>query len=143
MIEEREEVNRFHLQSDGTSLVELADEIVESSQEGVRAPILHQMFVRMGASEALAIPSERRSMSAANIFDAFTSSRSSQVRAQLEQHFEVVGRPNTRLEQALREGDVMVRRGDGESAHIAVIANPNLKTVESVVNEGMTPEGFS
>jgi carboxypeptidase C (cathepsin A) len=139
-----EDANKYQLRGEATSLVELADDIAEERiQEGSRGPILHEMLSRMGAAEALALPGERRAVSAANVFDAFTSSRSSQLRQQLGQYFEVVGLPNTRLEQALREGDVMVRRSDGERAHVAVVANGQLKSLEAVLDEGMTPESFS
>lgn len=127
----------------GAGLVELADEIVlEKPVVRTSISIVHEMFERKGASEALAIPGDNHLLSAAEIFDALSSSRPSQLRRQLEQHFEVVGLPNSVLRGELREADLMLRRGDGNAAHVAVIAKPELKNVETLLAEGLTPESI-
>lgn len=138
---DEQSVASYSHQGSSSSLLELADDIAaDGIGQRTKASILHEMTSRMGLSEALVVPGERRSLSAASIFDAFASPRASQLRQQLAQHFEAIGLPNTRLEVQLREGDVMVRRMDGESAHIAVVANPHLKTLQALLSEGITPE---
>jgi phosphatidylserine/phosphatidylglycerophosphate/cardiolipin synthase-like enzyme/outer membrane protein OmpA-like peptidoglycan-associated protein len=132
------------MHGEAARLVELADDIVTARQGNrTAAPILHEMVSRAGMAGVLAMPGEKRSVSAAELFDAFTSSRASQLRQQLEQCFEVVGLPNTTLKQELREADLMVRRGDGDTGHVAVIANPALKKVETLLSEGLIPESMS
>jgi carboxypeptidase C (cathepsin A)/GH25 family lysozyme M1 (1,4-beta-N-acetylmuramidase) len=133
-----------HARDASAGLLELADDIA-TDRARLRTPgsVLHEIVWRIGVAEALILPGERRAASAANIFDAFTSSRPSSLRQQLAQYFEVVGLPNTPLGQELRKADVMVRRGDWDAGHIAVVSNPHLKTLGAVLAEGLTPESFS
>jgi hypothetical protein len=129
------------LQSQLAGLVELADGVASDRMgHGSATPILHEMVLRAGMAEVSEIIGERRSVSVAEIFDALSSPRPSQLRQKLEQHFEPVARPNSPLTQELREADLMVRRGD--RAHIAVVSNPQLKRLETVLSEGLVPEGL-
>jgi len=125
------------------SLVELADDIVAEGKSGHGITILHEVASRIGTTEALLIPGQGTRASAANIFDAFISTRPSELRQQLEEHFVVIGRPNEELEQALREGDFLIRRGDEESGHAAVVANSQLKSLQATLSEGLTPESLN
>src|SRR4029079_3176853 len=79
---------------------------------------------------------------AAEIFDSIAYHPSDQLGERLGQSLEVVALPGASLEQDLHEGDIMVRRGEGELAHVAVIAEPRLRSLETVLVEGLTAESF-
>lgn len=116
------------------NLLELADQIAtEGKPLRTAAPILHEIRSRSGLGEASVL-------SAAEVFDLFAYSGDGPVRAQLEQQFEVVALPRTPLQQALREGDVMVRRGEGRHAHIAIVAQAELRPYEQLAEAGLQPE---
>jgi peptidoglycan hydrolase-like protein with peptidoglycan-binding domain len=125
-------------------LVELADQIVkERPSRAPAAPILHEMLTRGGRSEALTVPSNERLYSAAEIFDAFAYPSRDSLMNQLEQNFEVIAMPGMELAQELHEGDVLVRRAEGEMAHLSVIAVPELWSHEGLLGEGLVPEHFA
>ena len=133
------DLNEFSL-----DLVELADQIVsECARQRAPAPILHEMLSRTGIAEALTIPGEGRLPSAAEIFDAFAYPSRGGLRQQLEQHFEIVALPQAPMGHELREGDLMMRRGDGDTGYFSVIATPKLRSLEALLSEGMTPESFN
>jgi len=122
-------------------LLEVADEFVlENARSASSVSVVAEMFERRGASEALVLPGENRSISAAEVFDALTSRRQTELRRHLEQHFEVVGLPNTPLSQDVRAADLMIRRGYGDTGHVAIIAQPQLKNVQELLVEGLMPE---
>jgi hypothetical protein len=123
-------------QGEGLGLVELADQIVRESA----APVLHEMLSRTGAAEALNLPGAGRPASAAEIFDSFASSTRSKLRDQLEQHFEIVALPRAPLERELREADIVLRRGEAQMGHIALVASPELKDRETLLSAGLKPE---
>jgi carboxypeptidase C (cathepsin A) len=125
------------------SPVELADEIVSEGTCGRGSSLLHEMVSWAGSAEALVMPGEGTNASAANIFDALVSARPSELRRQLEEHFEVIGRPHEHFEEELREGDVLIRRGDGEGGYVSVIANSRLRSLQTVLTERLTPETLS
>src|SRR5215831_14603355 len=128
----------FQFRAETISLLELADEAAAGS--GTPQPamaVLNKMLDRTGVSDALT------ALSSADIFDSLTSSRPNSLSEQLKQLFDVVALPHARLEQGLREADVMVRRGDGGAGHIAVVSNPQLKTLQALLAEGLIPESFS
>jgi len=120
-----------------TNLLELADEAADSRTIQPSMAVLKKMTVLSAASGML------RSLSAAEIFDAVTSPRTNLLSRDLAQFIGVVALPNAKLNGELREADIMVRRGDGNSAHISVIANPVLRTLDAVLAEGLIPESIS
>jgi phosphatidylserine/phosphatidylglycerophosphate/cardiolipin synthase-like enzyme/monoamine oxidase/subtilisin family serine protease len=127
-----------------TKLVELADQIVtERARGGASGPILHEMLSRVGLTETLAMRGSDSLLSAAEIFDAFAYPSKGGLREQLEQHFEVVALPQAPMGHELREGDLMMRRGDGDTGYFSVIATPKLRSLEALLSEGMTPESFN
>jgi carboxypeptidase C (cathepsin A)/GH25 family lysozyme M1 (1,4-beta-N-acetylmuramidase)/subtilisin family serine protease len=123
-----------------SELVELADQIV-NDLEGGEAPVyvLHEMFERSENLEALPTVNGSAPPTAAQIFDTFVYSNSSRLGGRLSGNFEVVGLPRESLDEVCA-GDVMVRRSDGNSAHVSIIASPGVKTLEGLVAEGLTPE---
>ena len=123
--------------------LEIADEFVlEKSRSTTAVSVVAEMLERQGATEALIVPGENRSLSAAEVFDALTSRRQTQLRQHLEQHFEVVALPNALLSQDVRAADLMIRRGYGDTGHMAIIARPQLKNVQELLAEGVTPESI-
>jgi carboxypeptidase C (cathepsin A)/GH25 family lysozyme M1 (1,4-beta-N-acetylmuramidase)/subtilisin family serine protease len=121
-------------------LVELADEIV-NNLEGGEAPVyvLHEMFARSENLEALPTVDGSVPPTAAQIFDTFVYADSSRLGERLSGNFEVVALPRESLDEVCA-GDVMVRRGDGNSAHVSIVASPGAMTLEGLAAEGLTPE---
>jgi hypothetical protein len=125
-------------------LVEMADQIVVEQTTGRFAgPILHEMLSRGGLAEALTIPASGCLPTAAEIFDAFAYPEREALRGRLEEHFEVVALPRASVGQDLREGDILVRRAEGGLAHLSVIASADLRDVETLMVDGLTPENFA
>ena len=126
-----------------SELVEVADQVVRRP-EGRRPPVvvLHEMLSHTGVAEALMAPSTGRLPSAAEIFDSFAYGAPSSFREKLEQQFEVVALPGAPLRGGLQEADVLVRRGDGDSAHVSVIASSELRDFEGLHLAGLIAEVF-
>src|SRR5262249_54401762 len=99
-----------------------------------------EMLSRTGAVEALNLSGAGRPASAAEIFDSFASSTCSKLRDQLEQHFEIIALPRAPLERELREADIVLRRGEAQMGHMALVASPKLKDRETVLSAGLKPE---
>ena len=118
------------------NLLELADEVADRRIIQPSMAVLSKMAGLYLASGTLP------SLFPAEIFDALTSSRPNVLSTQLARFFEVVALPNAKLDRDLREADIMLRRGDGNTAHVAVIANPVLKTLDGVLAEGLIPESL-
>jgi hypothetical protein len=123
-------------------LVELADQVV-LSEPSHRASLIHEVFDRAGKPEALASPVGGAPISAVEIFDSFVYPGQRDVRAQLEQHFEVVALPGSQLEKELQEADVLVRRGEGATGHVSLIASAELKDFAALISEGLKPESLA
>jgi carboxypeptidase C (cathepsin A) len=118
--------------------VELADSIVTRSPGNTASvAVMYEMISRSGASEALLSPG---APSTAEVFNAFAYPSRGAVRDRWQQHFEVVGLPGELLESELRPGDLMLRRVDGEAAHVAVIAGSKLWSREGAMADGLTTE---
>jgi outer membrane protein OmpA-like peptidoglycan-associated protein len=100
------------------------------------------MVSKLGLSESLAIAGEKRAVSAAELFDALSSARTTQLRQKASQLFEIVALPSTPLQQELRKGDLIVRRGDNDRGHIAVVARPALLSLKTLLSEGILPESL-
>ena len=131
------------VQGGASELVEMADHIVSETQRDSGPEfVLHEMLSRTGNAEALADFESGLLPNAAEIFDSFAYHPTGRLRDQLGQSLEVVGLPGTPLDRELRKGDVMVRRGEGELAHVSVIAEPRLRNLENLLSEGLTPESF-
>jgi len=122
-------------------LVELVDRFV-LEKSGVRTSIsvVQEMTSRSAAADLFSNATPGNIPSPAQIFDALSSSRRTELRRQLERQFEVVGLPNSLLEREVREADLIVRRGDGDAAHVAVVAGPGLKNLAALEAEGLTAE---
>jgi len=125
-------------------LLELADEIVaESPKLASGMTVLHEMVSHRGVAEAFAERGGLRSVSAAEIFDAITAAHPNELQRRLASYLETVALPNARLEQRLREADIVVRRGERDTGHVALVSNPHLKALESLLAEGITPESLA
>ena len=118
-------------------LVELADGVIVDRMVS-RAPsmLLHEVLSRTRITEALILPGTRQILSAAEIFDAFAYPNAEAVRNHLEQYFEVVALPRSRLVSELHPGDLMLRRAEGGLGHLAI-----LTTGETFSQEGMPAQG--
>jgi carboxypeptidase C (cathepsin A)/subtilisin family serine protease len=123
------------------SLVELADQIIGEMEEK-QSPVyvLQELFERSDSLEALATVDAGASPTAAQIFDSFVYCPNSRLAEQLGGSFEVIALPRESLEEAVCAGDVMVRRAEGNSAHVAIVGSPGVKTLEGVMADGLTPE---
>jgi peptidoglycan hydrolase-like protein with peptidoglycan-binding domain len=124
------------------TFVEVADQIVRQDSGRLSAVELLRATLTNTACSSWAASGENFP-SAAEIFDTFAYWRSGGLREQLERCFEVVGRPGSVLQRELRRSDVLVRRGDGDMGHIAIITSPQLKSLETILTEGLIPETFS
>jgi subtilisin family serine protease len=122
-------------------LAELADQLVAGKASYSSAPsVLHESLASQGRSEALTMPGSHRPASPAEIFDALVYAPDRELGCWLAKHFEIVGAPGTSLDRELRAGDVLVRRGDGDYGHVAVMASPALRTADAVLAAGGTCE---
>jgi GH25 family lysozyme M1 (1,4-beta-N-acetylmuramidase)/subtilisin family serine protease/outer membrane protein OmpA-like peptidoglycan-associated protein len=130
--------------SPSAELVEMADQVVRQAVGRLEpVTVLHEVFERVGRGSALTGRDEGSRLTAAEIFDSFVYSGRPALRNQLEQNFEVVELPGRPLNQELREGDVLVRRAEGDVAHVSVIAAPKLRNLEALLSEGMIPESLN
>ena len=125
-------------------LVEMADQIVTQGN-GLRPPesVLHEMLARTGSGETLALPGLERLPSASEIFDAFVYTGLAPIRISLDQRFEVVAGPLCSLDRDLRHGDVLIRRCDGDTGHVSVIVSPELRTLDTLISDGLKPEAYT
>src|SRR5262245_41065527 len=60
--------------------------------------------------------------SPADLFDAFAYELGPAAEATGE--FEAIALPGERLDRELREGDLLLRRGDGDAAYVSVLVQP-------------------
>jgi carboxypeptidase C (cathepsin A)/outer membrane protein OmpA-like peptidoglycan-associated protein len=121
--------------------VELADQIVaemQSPQASVR--VLHEMFERSDDLEDLVTTPSGNLPSAAQIFDSFVYAPKSPMSERLAANFQVIALPNQAVRGQVRAGDFMIRRAEGPSAHVAVVASPGLMTLDSLNGEGLIAE---
>lgn len=127
----------------GAELVELADEAI-SAGKGFRSPgaLIDQILSEAGITETLNPLGVGSFPSAAEIFDVFASGRSPALRRHFEQFFEVVALPGSIIEEDLHQGDLQIRRalGEGNLAHLSVIASPELWGYEELLSKGLIPE---
>jgi hypothetical protein len=125
-------------------LVELADQIVEATPAR-SAPefVLHEMMSRTGNAEAVVDPERGLLPDAAEIFDSIVYHPGGRLSEQLGQSLEVVALPGAPLDRELRQGDVMVRRGEGDYAHVGVLASSKLRNVGELLSEGLRSESHS
>ncbi len=123
----------------GTRLVELADAAITSGTILPRpSALLEQILSSAGMREA-----RERGVSPAEVFDGFVYPGRDAMRSHLEQYFEIVALPNTRLVGELQPGDLILRRGEGGFGHVALIASPELRRYPELLSNGLTPEIFS
>jgi subtilisin family serine protease len=126
-----------------SEVVEVAEQVVIRQENAAAVDVLHEVFERVGRGEALASGDSEGQLSAAEIFDSFAYPGRPKLRNQLEQNFEVVALPGTPLNLPLREADMVFNRGDGQAAHVSFIKAPELRDLESLEAEGLTPESFT
>ena len=140
---------------EGGELVEIADSIVAASA-GARPPgaLLHEMSAQTGLLLALTLPAIVRSgappaasapaspPTPTEIYDTFAYPAPGRLREQFGRCFEVLALPSTVLDRDLAEGDILVRRGDGNMAHFAVIVSSELRDLEVLALAGLTPETY-
>jgi hypothetical protein len=124
------------------NFVEMADQIVtEKSGRIAPAALFHEMLSKTGAAESFFNIESISLPHIADVFDAITYNLPGRLRQQLGQNCEVVALPGTSLQRLdLHEGDIGIRRGEGELAHFFVIAEAKLRNLEVVLSEGLTPE---
>jgi carboxypeptidase C (cathepsin A)/V8-like Glu-specific endopeptidase/subtilisin family serine protease len=122
-------------------LVALADQIV-GEMDDTRPPsyVLHEMFSRSDALENLATADGETPASAAQIYDSFVHSKNSRLRDLLGANFSVVAMPGEPLASGVCPGDVMLRRGDGASAHVSIVASNETRSLERAFADGLTTE---
>ncbi|HEY0441535.1 MAG TPA: S8 family serine peptidase, partial [Xanthobacteraceae bacterium] len=75
------------------------------------------------------------------VFDDLTGRRGHGRRLDMERYFEIVGRPGRPLSEAPQPGDLVIRRGDGGFAHVAMIAHPLLYREHDAASRGLVLEG--
>jgi GH25 family lysozyme M1 (1,4-beta-N-acetylmuramidase) len=119
-----------------SEFLELADHIAAEPRARTTALPWHEALGKIQTAEAL-------SLSPAEVFDGFVYSTGGAPTGHLRQAFEVIALPGEGLQQELREGDVLIRRGDGDAAYLSAVANPTLRNLEGVLSERMTPDVVS
>jgi carboxypeptidase C (cathepsin A)/subtilisin family serine protease len=123
------------------SWVELADQIVSEMQgRQTSVQLLHQIFERSEDLDELAAAPSGNLPNAAQIFDSFARIPNSALGQALATNFEVVALPNQPVKDDVRAGDIMVRRFEGPSAHVSVVASAGLRTLDSLQAEGLVAE---
>ncbi|MDQ3775002.1 MAG: Ig-like domain-containing protein [Pseudomonadota bacterium] len=138
------EPDEMHDRGFGKSLVYSTDQAIASGKLRCSAELLRHLL-----SEAHLLESristevwDQRAFSAADLFDAFTSGRRSMLRDHLNNHFEVVALPGTRISNELCRGDISARRalGEGRLAHLAVLGTGEVFQAEALPAAGLRPE---
>lgn len=126
---------------DSSDFVEAADLILtESAGEPSPDSLLHDVLSQTGLIWALALPETGQLPTLAEIFDALVYERDARMREQLGTIFEVLALPSHVLDRDLDEGDVLIHRGVGDSAQVALIASPKLLDFDGVATAGLTPD---
>jgi subtilisin family serine protease/LAS superfamily LD-carboxypeptidase LdcB len=77
------------------------------------------------------------------IFDAIVYPGRERLRQSVSEQFEVLAGPGSCLQGDLRQGDVLLRRTDSRSAHVAVIGSADLLPLPEAAARGWTPEAPS
>jgi subtilisin family serine protease len=122
-------------------LVELADQIVSGQDAGEpRRPLLQEWLNRQGLGGALILPGVGRPPTAAEIFNAIVYMPRGDLGQRVGAHFDVIATPGSMLRNALCAGDVLIRQVGGGYGHVAVVASPELRSAQSVLAAGGTPE---
>ncbi len=142
---EAQETESFPWQADAadsmTDFAEFIDQIgSERSAIKTSITLVQEFLEHIGKPDALFVGHDGSELTAADLFDAFAFAGRGVVRETIKEHFEVIALPGTELQRELREGDLMIRRLDGDTAHLAFVANPRLQDLNSVVTKGLTPE---
>ena len=75
------------------------------------------------------------------IFDSLVYPGRDRLRERIQERFEVVAAPGARLSGELMRGDVLVRRGEGKQAHVAVLGASEMLPLSALQAKGWTPEG--
>ncbi|MCB8978732.1 MAG: S8 family serine peptidase [Ardenticatenaceae bacterium] len=84
------------------------------------AELLYRLIAKTGPTEATNPLGGETFPSAAVIFDAITGQYPA-IEHHFEQTFEVVAYPGEHIPQLLEKGDILVRRGEGNLAHLAML----------------------
>jgi phosphatidylserine/phosphatidylglycerophosphate/cardiolipin synthase-like enzyme len=128
-------------QSMATSFLDVAEYVVTAHRASqTRAPIWSDMLTVSGFGQSLRDPATGRMPSAAESFDALTFPTHTPLRAQLEDHFELVAAPGCAPIAPLRAGDIIIRRSEGSHVHVAVLGAAELRERESLHAEGLQME---
>jgi carboxypeptidase C (cathepsin A)/subtilisin family serine protease len=128
-------------QADGSAWVQLADQIVAEMQSPqTPVQVLHAIFERSEELKELAATPSGNLPSAAQIFDSFVYAPKSAMSERLGTSLEVVALPNQPLPSKVCPGDIMVRRFEGPSAHVSIVASPGVMTIEGLNREGLIAE---
>ena len=124
-----------------SELVALADQIV-GEMDDTRPPsyVLHEMFSRSDALEELATADGESPATAAQIYDSFVYSKNARLGDRLGANFAVLAMPGEPLSGGVEPGDVMLRRGDGSSAHVSIVASNETRSLERALADGLTTE---
>ena len=127
----------------GAEWAELADDIVADMGERQSVKVLHEMFECSDNLGDLGTDASGKPLTAAQIFDALVYSGNPKLRQQLAQNFQVVALPKEPVDGKVQAGDILVRRMDGSGGHVAIVAAPGLKNLESLSAQGLVAESNS
>lgn len=124
-----------------SDLAALADQIV-GELDGTRSPsyVLHEMFSRSDALDEIASADGQSPATGAQIYDSFVFSKNSRLGDRLGANFLVMAMPGEPLSGGIEPGDIMLRRGEGSSAHVSIVASNETRTLESALADGLTTE---
>jgi phosphatidylserine/phosphatidylglycerophosphate/cardiolipin synthase-like enzyme/subtilisin family serine protease len=124
-------------------LAELADALViEQGSRSDSAPVLYGWLERQGLAEALTLPGASRPLTMAEIFDAMVYAPLQPAALKVAEYFDLVAVPQSMLESPLRANDVLLRRGPGEYAHMALLSTSEPRSYDDVITAGGRPERF-
>jgi carboxypeptidase C (cathepsin A)/GH25 family lysozyme M1 (1,4-beta-N-acetylmuramidase)/subtilisin family serine protease len=127
--------------AEGSEWAELADQIV-SEVQGAQSPVrvLHELFERNDDLPDLPLMNSGALPTAAQIFDALVRCPNSAASRRLANNFQVLALPTQPVPAQICPGDILVRRFEGPSAHVAVVASRGALTLNQLNREGMVAE---
>jgi subtilisin family serine protease len=126
-----------------TGLVKLVEQLIANSQVSQTRDIWSQILASMGLNQAFTDPVRGRLFSAAQSFDSLAYPCNPPLRSLLQKHFDLAARPGFCGATPFRSGDILIRRGEGTLAHVAVLAGSDILERGALQAAGVctAPEG--
>jgi subtilisin family serine protease len=126
-----------------TGLVKLVEQLIANSQASQARDIWSQILRSMGLYDVFMDPVRGRLFSAAESFDALGYPCNPPLRSLLQRYFDLAARAGFCAATSFKTGDILIRRGEGNLAHVAVLAGSDIREREALQAAGIqtAPEG--